>query len=68
MKITITQQELFDILKERYDITQDLDTVAIKVRVENRQIDDIICFYDNDEWFVGSFIEEQIKNKGENNV
>jgi hypothetical protein len=65
MKITITQKELFNILKERYNITQKVDTVAIEVKVKDRLLKDIICFYDNNEWFVGSFIKENIvKNKG----
>jgi hypothetical protein len=64
MKITITQKELFNILKERYNITQKLSTICVEIKVKNRALNDIICFYDNDDWFVGSFIKEQIKNKG----
>ena len=63
MKIEITQKELLQILNEKFNSEVEIDEVSIKVSLE-KGFDDYITLNSN-KWFVGSFLKEEIKNKGE---
>ena len=61
MTIKITTEELIEIVKEKFIGNVEINEVIVEVELKDGYKDNI--FFKKDNWFVGSFIEKQIKGE-----
>jgi len=61
MTITLTQKELLVLINDYLKSEPRVDRISVEVETKTG-LKDVISFND-DRWFVGSFIREEIKNE-----